>query len=135
MNDKQVFWLGDLSRRKQAAEACIHAPNGWVATIAPDNRSSAQNRLLHDALTDIAEQVEWHGKKLPMDVWKRLCTAAWLREIGESPEMVPAIDGRGFDVIFERTSKLSVAQMTSLIEWITAFGTQNGVTFGKLGTT
>lgn len=85
--------------------------------------------MLHSCLSDIAEQVEWHGKKLDLDVWKRLCTAAWLRELGESPELIPALDGKGFDVIFERTSKMTVKQMTSLIEWCLAFGAQNGVAF------
>lgn len=135
MTDRAIHWLGNLTLRKRAAEAVMHAPIGHVVTIGPDTRSDAQNRLLHDALSDIAEQVEWHGKRLSKDVWKRLCTAAWLREVGESPEMIPALDGKGFDVIFERTSKLNVSQMTSLIEWVNVFGTQNGVTFGKLGTT
>jgi len=29
----------------------------------------------------------------------------------------------------ERTSQMSVKQMSSLIEWVYAFGAQNGVTF------
>ncbi len=127
------FYLRHDTARRLAREAVDAAPDGYVVTIRESTRSSEQNRLLHAALTDIAEQVEWHGKKLSLDVWKRLCTAAWLREIGESPEMIPAIDGKGFDVIFERTSKLTVPQMTSLIEWVLAFGAQNGVTFGKDG--
>lgn len=128
------FYLRHDTARRLAREAVDAAPDGYVVTIKEPTRSSEQNRLLHAALTDVAEQVEWHGKKLSLDVWKRLCTAAWLREIGESPEMVPALDGKGFDVIFERTSTLTVPQMTSLIEWVLAFGAQNGVTFGKVGT-
>lgn len=123
------FYLKHDTARRLAREAVDKAPDGMVVTFKEPTRSGEQNRLLHAALTDIAEQVEWHGKKLALDVWKRLCTAAWLREIGESPEMIPALDGKGFDVIFERTSKLTVPQMTSLIEWVLAFGAQNGVTF------
>lgn len=134
MTDKAIFWLGNLTLRKQAAEAVTHAPIGHVVTIGPDTRSDAQNRLLHDAIADIAQQVEWKGQRFNATTWKRLCVASWLREIGETPDMIPALDGNGFDVIYEKTSKLSVAQMTSLIDWINVFGATNGVTFGKLGT-
>ena len=95
--------------------------------ITEVDRSGEQNKLLHKLLSQIAEQISWHGQKLTIDVWKRLCTAAWLREAGHSPMLVPALDGHGIDMIFEHTSKLSVAQCASLITWIEAFGSQEGV--------
>jgi hypothetical protein len=91
------------------------------------DRSSDQNRALHAMLTDIANQVEHAGKKWDVLIWKRLLTAAWLREAGEQPQMIPAVDGHGFDVIYERTSKLTVKQCASLLEWITAFAVEHQV--------
>lgn len=91
------------------------------------DRSGEQNKLLHKLLSQIAAQVKWHGQSLSVDVWKRLCTAAWLRESGHSPMLVPALDGHGIDMIFEHTSKLSVSQCASLITWVEAFGSQEGV--------
>ena len=120
---------GHPQARPNALRAVSEAPDGLVVVIREKTRSLEQNALLHAALSDIAEQHEYLGKHLSVDVWKRLCMAAWLREIGESPEMIPAIDGKGFDVIFERSSKLTVPQMTSLIEWVHAYGAQNGVKF------
>jgi len=38
--------------------------------------------------------------------------------------VVPALDGHGFDVVFEHTSRLSKAEMTDLIEFITAWEAQ-----------
>ena len=121
------FRLVHDTARRLACEAVMAAPQGYIVRITPPTRSLDQNALLHAALTDIAKQLEWKGHRFDVDTWKRLCTAAWLREIGESPEMIPALDGKGFDVIFERTSKLTVAQMTSLIDWVTCFAAQNGV--------
>ncbi|KPY33186.1 recombination protein NinB [Pseudomonas syringae] len=95
--------------------------------IKDQDRSGEQNRLLHKLLTQVADQVEWHGKKLSVTVWKRLCTAAWLREEGHNAMLVPALDGNGFDMIFEHTSKLTVKQCASLITWVEAFGSQSGV--------
>lgn len=130
MTEKRVpIRLGSETHKQFVASLVLGTPSGWFVTIEPPRRSLDQNAALHAALTDIAEQVEWHGKKLDRDVWKRLCTAAWLREHNEHPELIPALDGKGFDVIFEKTSKLTVAQMSELLEWIYAFGTQNGVKF------
>ena len=94
-------------------------------------RSNLQNALLHAIFQDIAKSVTWHGKKLDADVWKRLCMAAWLRECGDAPMLIPAIDGNGFDVVFEKTSKLTRTQCSSLIEWCFAFGEQNGAVFSR----
>jgi NinB protein len=71
--------------------------------------------------------VEWMGKKFNIDIWKRLVTAAWMREQNEQPMMIPALDGNGFDIIFERTSKLTQSQCGSLVEWILAFGAEHNV--------
>ena len=129
MRISHTFVLNHPMARRNALEAVQKAPEGFSVVVREPTRNILQNAALHAALTDIARQVKWHGKDLSVDVWKRLCTAAWLREIGESPEMIPALDGKGFDVIFERTSQMSVKQMSSLIEWVYAFGSQNGVTF------
>ncbi|MGC1329092.1 recombination protein NinB [Pseudomonas sp.] len=83
--------------------------------------------MLHARLTDIANQVEHAGKKWDVLIWKRLLTAAWLREAGERPQMIPALDGHGFDVVYERTSKLSVKQCAELLDWIEAFGGEHQV--------
>jgi hypothetical protein len=105
------------------------APIGCYVEVRKETRSDAQNRALHAALTDIANQVVWHGQTFNVVVWKRLCTAAWLREKGETPELIPAIDGKGFDIIYERTSQMNKTQLSELLEWVYAFGAQNGVTF------
>ncbi|WP_454864559.1 recombination protein NinB [Pseudomonas rhizophila] len=91
------------------------------------DRSGEQNKKLHASLTDIANQVEHAGRKWDVLIWKRLLTAAWLREAGDQPQMIPAVDGHGFDVIYERTSKLTVKQCASLLEWIEAFGAEHDV--------
>lgn len=108
-------------------KAEIFAGRRLVMEIKEETRRTAQNNLLHSCFADITKQVEWCGKKLSIDVWKRLCTAAWLREEGESPEMVPALDGKGFDVIFEKTSQLTVKQCARLSDWVHMFGDEHGV--------
>jgi len=107
----------------------LMAGHKMVLEIKPSTRSLEQNSLLHAVLTDISQQVEWMGKKLSVEIWKRLCMAAWLREKKEQPMLIPALDGNGFDVVFEKTSKLSITQCSELVEWCFAFGVEHGVKF------
>jgi|TARA_R110000822_G_C15022213_1_gene463235 hypothetical protein len=86
-------------------------------------RSLEQNRMMWANLEDIAQQVVWYGVKLTKDEWKDVLTAALKKQ-----KVVPGIEG-GFVVIGARTSKMTVPEMTELIELSTAFGTQQGVKF------
>lgn len=129
MTDKQTFRLVHATARRRATEAVSWAEDGSIVTIGPPTRNLEQNALLHAALTDIAEQVTWHGQRFDLETWKRLCTAAWLRERGGNPQVVPALDGHGFDIIYQPTSKLSKGEFSELCEYVFAFGAQNGVTF------
>ena len=101
-----------------------------VLEVRPQTRSSPQNARLHAMLTELAYQCQWHGQKLPMEVWKRLCMAAWMREERQSPQLVPALDRNGVDIIYERTSKLTKDECGRLMEWIEAFAAEHGVMLG-----
>lgn len=86
---------------------------GWPVAVtvepAKSTRSVEQNAKLHAMLHDISRQKQWAGKWLDIEDWKRLMVAAWCRVNKESAILMPAIDGQGFDVIYRRTSKLSVS--------------------------
>ncbi len=129
MTEKQTLRLGSDTHKQLVASLILKTPSGHFVTISPPTRGLSQNDAIHAKLRDIAEQVEWKGQRFPVDVWKRLAMAAWLREEGECPQMVPALDGVGVDIIYERTSKLTIAQASRFLEWVTAFGAENGVKF------
>jgi hypothetical protein len=93
-------------------------------SVEEERRNLPQNALLHATLQDIASRREWAGRKWDVLTWKRLCTAAWMRTRGEQVLVVPALDGHGFDVVFERTSRLSKAEMADLIDFIQAWDAQ-----------
>lgn len=102
-----------------------------LVTLGRPTRNSDQNAKLHAMLADLSKQVEWHGQKLSVEVWKRLCVAAYLRDNSETPILVPALDGNGFDVIYEKTSKMSVKEMAELIEWIYMFAAECNVVWSE----
>lgn len=90
-------------------------------------RDLNDNARLHAVLTDISNQVDHHGMMLSVTVWKRLCTSAYLREIGEHAQLIPAIDGYGIEMIYEKTSEMSKKMIRGLITWCEAFGSEKGV--------
>lgn len=98
-----------------------------IVEVKPETRSNDQNALLHALLSDISRQCEWAGRKWDIESWKRLATSAWCRTRNEGVQIVPAIDGQGFDVLYQRTSKLTRAECSDLCEYLMAWGTEQGV--------
>jgi hypothetical protein len=119
-----IYVLAHPAARANAVESVRTAPDGYIVEIKPKTRSLDQNRKLWAALNDLARQVTWHGLKLTAENWKDMTTAAVKRQ-----QVVPGIDG-GFVVLGASTSKMSKAEMSELLEFIIAFGTQQNVVFG-----
>ncbi len=105
----------------------MSAPDGMRVEIKERKRSLDQNAKLHSLLGDIAKQVPWAGQKRDTETWKRLMTAAWLRARGDQVEFLPALDGHGVDVVFCRTSDLTIPEVSELIEYINAWVVENQV--------
>lgn len=111
----------------QQIKSHLMAGQKMVVEVKEMTRSVEQNAKLHATLSDIARQVEWAGKHRDVDTWKRLLTAAWLRARGESVEILPAVDGHGVDVVFRRTSSLTVKECAELLEFVQAWAAEQGV--------
>lgn len=86
-------------------------------------RSTEQNSKMWAMLHEVSVQVDWYGQKLTDDEWKDVFTAALKKQ-----RAVPGLDG-GFVILGARTSKMTVSEMSELIELMTAFGVERGVQF------
>ena len=93
-------------------------------TLAEQKRSNAQNALLHALLTDISKTREWAGSRHDIETWKRLLTASWCRARGEQVKVLPALDGHGVDLVFRRTSTLTKAELSELVDFVQAWVAQ-----------
>jgi len=125
--DKRVFVLGSRADRRKAVAFVSEALEGTVVSVGQPVRNGAQSALLHATLGEIADRVQWAGKPRSIECWKRLLVASWLRAEGESIEVLPALDGHGIDLVYQPTSTLSKAQMSSLIEYVNAWAAEQGV--------
>jgi len=116
-----ILTLVNPKVRERAKGLIDMAPDGWVVRIDEPTRNLEQNALLHAELQEIAESREWAGKRWSVEAWKRLLTAAWCRATGQGVELVPALDGVGVDVLYQRTSDLTKRECSDLIEFIKAW--------------
>lgn len=93
-------------------------------------RSIEQNRIMWSCLNDIARQVEWFvdGQKVLLDAeeWKEILSAG----LRKTQRVAAGIEG-GFVMLGARTSRMTVAEMTDLVELCHAFGSQHGVNWSR----
>lgn len=120
-----LFTLAHDVARKRAAEAVMRAPAGSRVKIEEAKRTLDQNALLWPLLTDIARQKQHAGQNLSPDEWKSLFMHACGREL----RFMPALDGKGFVPFGMRSSKLTKAEFSELLEFVLSWGAANGVTF------
>jgi hypothetical protein len=125
---RALIVLNGTSDRHKAMGWIKSAPAGTRVEFKHTKRSIPQNSMLWSLLSDVAEQVPWHGMKLRPDDFKLLFLDALKREL----RVVPNLDGNGFCHLGRSSSDLSKGEMTDLIELIIAWGTQKGVKFKLL---
>lgn len=93
-------------------------------------RSTEQNALMWSCLTDLSRQVDWpvdgRSVKLEPEEWKDILSAG----LKKTQRVAQGIDG-GFVMLGQRTSRLTVAEMSDLITLAHAFGDQQGVRWSR----
>lgn len=128
---RYLMVLNSPADRQRAHRYVEHAPYGTRVEFKAAKRTLDQNSKMWAMLSDVAEQVPWHGVKLRADDWKFLFLDALKREL----RMVPNIDGNGFVNLGRSSSDLTKAEMIDLIELIAMFGASHGVSWSDPATT
>lgn len=123
---KQKFILAHDIARSRAVQAVQNAPAGYHVEIREANRNLEQNAAMWAMLTDISEQVLWHGIKLTPEEFKDLLSAGLVKS-----RVVPNIEGNGFVILGQRTSKMTKREMSDLLELISAFGAERSVVWSE----
>lgn len=100
----------------------VAAGTGAVATIRKATRSTEQNAKMQAMLSDVS-RAKPMGRTLPPEHWKCL----FMDDLGFKPNWIPGLDGDTVVNTGYRSSRLTVAQMSDLIERMYAFGAEKGV--------
>jgi hypothetical protein len=95
-----------------------------------DKRSLSSNKKMWACLGDVAKQVQWpvNGRMqlISTDDWKDIISSG-LKQEARIAEGI----GGGFVMLGQRTSKMTIAQMSEMIELIYAFGAGYGVKWSE----
>ena len=110
-------------RQREWAKQCVdQAPAGFVVKIAEETRNDRQNKRLHAMLGDLRKQVPEFMPYSVADMKLRFMDA-----LGTEMRYLPKLEGVGLFPVAQRTSTLSVAQFSALIELVFAEGAKHGV--------
>lgn len=106
-------------------QACAQQgkPLQIVVSEHKQKRSTEQNDRMWAMLGEVSRQVDWYGQRLEPEEWKDVFTAALRRQ-----RVVPGLDG-GFVALGASTRRMSVGEMSELMELMSAFGAERGVKF------
>lgn len=116
-----ILW--SESQRAYAHKLIDQAPAGYIMMLREAKRTSEQNDKMWAMLTDIS-RAKPMGRRHTPDDWKAIIMNA----CGWECQFLEGLDGRPFPQGF-RSSQMTVAQMSAMIEYMTAFGAENGVQF------
>jgi len=122
----QTIVIDSHYRRQQAHKLVEAAPIGAVLTIKPASRSADQNAKLWALLSDISRAMPG-GRRATPETWKALMMHA----CGHAVQFEMGINGQPFPVGFS-SSKLSKAEMSDLIEFISAWAAEQGITLREV---
>ena len=117
----QTVILRGASQRDFAKQLVDRAPADAVVNIQAARRTTDQNSLMWALLSDVS-RAKPEGRCHTPEVWKALMMHA----CGHATQFQMGLDGQPFPVGF-RSSRLSKAQMTDLIEFILCWGSERGV--------
>lgn len=120
----------ELMKAWHWAKAMLSAGHRLTLEVKKATRSTDANALFWSCLNDISRQVEWpvDGKtqKLSPDDWKDILSAGLKR----AQRVAQGVEG-GWVMLGQRTSRMTVAEMSELITLCHAFGDQHGVRWSR----
>ena len=118
-----VLW-NDATRAK-AIDWIRRAPKETRVVFQGPKRTLPQNDRMWAMLTDLSEQLLWHGQRLSTEDWKQVMLASLKQEM----RIVPNIHGDGFVQLGRSSSDLSKEEMGDLMTIMEAFAARYGVKF------
>lgn len=108
----------------------LQVGNKLVLTVTKQSKSREQEEKYHAIIGEIAEQASHLGAKWSAEDWKRLLVDKFIRDAALAGEkIVQNLDGNGIVQLGFQTRKFTVDQASQFIEFLHAWGAENGITF------
>lgn len=125
MSERHTLTLtrANLEKAIQGVRVAV-LKGGWTLELRPKKRTDDQNDALHGLIDQIIKQRPTHyGVKADKALYK----AVFLHALGQESRFIPTLDGDGMFPLGQRTSKLTVAECSQLIEYILAWCAREGL--------
>lgn len=123
---KRTYGLVHQEARRRAAQDCMTAPEGYVATVSEPTRTLDQNAAQWPILDAFSKQKQLmvNGKMewVSDEEWKDVLTAAFNEELNR----VAHWKGRMI-LLGQRTSKFGKGRFSEWLEWLHAAAVEEGV--------
>jgi hypothetical protein len=121
--DRAHAWLERALRQWQPGAA-------WVMELRPSKRSDAQNAALWSLLGQIVKARPVHnGVQMEAETYKAL----FLHALGREVRFVPTLDGSSMLPLGLRSSKLTKAEFSDLLDLILAWCAANDIAVQHFG--
>ena len=136
---KQIYFVSTLESAREIFVLIYNMVRDFLRMMDPElegvritieavrrTRSLEQNNAMWAMLSDIARQQEWIVDglltKLAPEEWKDILSAALTQEM----RVAQGVNG-GVVLLGRRTSKMTISQMSDLIEIMMSFGSEKGI--------
>lgn len=96
------------------------------------DKSREQEKKYHAMIGEVSDQAQHLGSKWEAEDWKRLLLDKFARETGRTHgKIIPNLDQNGVVEVGIQSRRFSVSDGGEFIEWLYAWGTENGITFSE----
>lgn len=125
MASGQTIILRGPDQRSLACRLIQSAPDDAIVNVRVASRTTDQNAKLWAMLSDLS-RAKPEGRRHPPEIWKALTMHA----CGWEVQFQTGLNGEPFPVGY-RSSRLTVAQCSDLIEFIYSYGAEHGVEWSE----
>lgn len=124
MNGQTIRLVGD-TQRAFAKRLIDTAPQGAIVNVREAARTNDQNSLLWALISDVS-RAKPEGRVHTAEVWKAL----FMHACGHAVQFENGLNGQPFPIGF-RSSRLTKAEFSDLIETIREYGARHGVVWSE----
>jgi hypothetical protein len=126
---RALLTLDSTAKREQAIDWIRKAKTGSRVEFKGPARSLDQNSRFWAMLTDCAVQGRINDRRFNTEQWKLMFMHAYAEERGIEIKYLPALNRAGMVSCGRSSSDLSVQEMSELMDYIAAWGAENGIKF------
>ena len=126
---RAILTLDGTAKREEAIQWIRKAPTGSRVEFKGPCRSLDQNSRFWAMLTDCAVQGRINDRRYNTEAWKLMFLHAYAEERGIEIKYLPALNRAGMVPCGRSSSDLSVTEMSELMDFISAWGAENGIKF------